>query len=212
MLPIHVALVSETPKVGASELSVVSAAIQAQVTRDFGPMWGVTATVDAFPSMTDVPRGSRPVRVQENIHAADAGYHQDEHNQPFALVKWGNGWSMTASHETLEMLADPTGHRLHPASSPADSTRKVMVGIEVCDPCSETSYLINGVRVSDFVTPLFYITPAVPSGRYSHTGQVTEPLTVIEGGYISFLDPADGRKYQWIWDTGTPRPRLKLIA
>jgi hypothetical protein len=45
---LHIALVSITKEVTLAHLAPVSAAIQKQISRDFGPMWNVEATVDAF--------------------------------------------------------------------------------------------------------------------------------------------------------------------
>ena len=53
----QVALVSQAPSVPHAEVSRVSAALQKQVTRDFGPIWSVTATVDGFADLSDVPLG-----------------------------------------------------------------------------------------------------------------------------------------------------------
>ena len=54
---LHIALVSITKEVTLAQLAPVSAAIQKQVSRDFGPMWNVEATVDAFDKLEDVPVG-----------------------------------------------------------------------------------------------------------------------------------------------------------
>ena len=48
MVPIHIALTTMTDKVTTADLSEVAAALQKQVARDFGPIWNVSATVDAF--------------------------------------------------------------------------------------------------------------------------------------------------------------------
>ena len=44
-------------EVTVADLAPVSAAIQEQVSRDFGPIWNVEATVDAFDKLEDVPVG-----------------------------------------------------------------------------------------------------------------------------------------------------------
>jgi len=55
-----------------------------------------------------------------------AGVHLDRNGQPFALVEYGQGWwSLTASHETLEMLADPWGNRLIAGNSPKPDQGRV---------------------------------------------------------------------------------------
>ena len=87
----------------------VAAALSKQASRDFGPIWKVAATVDAFTSLEDVPADYWPVIVQRDVEDA-AGFHDDENGQPFAVVEYGPGWSVTASHEVVEMLADPFGH------------------------------------------------------------------------------------------------------
>src|SRR6202011_2718213 len=51
----HVAFVSESSQVPFKDLSPVSAAVQKQATRDFGPLWDIAATVDAFEKLEDVP-------------------------------------------------------------------------------------------------------------------------------------------------------------
>jgi len=53
---LHIALVSITKEVTLAHLAPVSAAIQKQISRDFGPMWNVEATVDALDKLEDVPR------------------------------------------------------------------------------------------------------------------------------------------------------------
>src|SRR5438270_10054624 len=70
---VHVALVSETQRISSGQLARVSAALQRQVTRDFGPIWGIRATVDAFGSLDDVPLGYWPVqgRVRYLIEVCD---------------------------------------------------------------------------------------------------------------------------------------------
>jgi len=54
---LHIALVSITKEVALAHLAPVSAAIQKQISRDFGPMWNVEATIDAFDKLEDVPIG-----------------------------------------------------------------------------------------------------------------------------------------------------------
>jgi hypothetical protein len=57
MLTTQVALVPLEPQDDAfnSQLTVVASSLQTQVTRDFGPVWGVSAVVSAFLNLEDVP-------------------------------------------------------------------------------------------------------------------------------------------------------------
>ena len=84
----------------------MAAALQKQVARDFGPLWDVKATVDAFATLDDVPLGYWPILVGEEGQGG-GGVHLDDNNQPYALVDLTSDWTVTASHECLEMLADP---------------------------------------------------------------------------------------------------------
>jgi hypothetical protein len=68
MLPINLALVSEVAGHDPSDVARVTAALQRQITRDFGPIWEVSASVDAFPRLEDVPVGYWPMIVETDIH------------------------------------------------------------------------------------------------------------------------------------------------
>ena len=89
----------------------------------------------AFDSLDDLPLDYWPVIIKDDIgDPTAAGYHEDQHGQPFALVQHGQGWSLTASHEVLEMLADPFGRRLVAGESPVRGQGRVKFLVEVCDP------------------------------------------------------------------------------
>ena len=133
----QIALVSESELIPAGDVSKVAAAIQKQATRDLSPIWEISATVDDFATLEDVPVGYWAVIVRDDIEdASAAGIHEDENGQPFALVTASsdiNVWSITASHEALEMLVDPSGNRLIAADSKLQG-RRVNYLVEVCDP------------------------------------------------------------------------------
>jgi hypothetical protein len=191
MLSRYVALVSDTPKVKLAELSAVAAAVQKQVTRDFGPIWGVQGNVAAFARLEDVPLDYWPVIIKETLERPGAaGYHEDSSGEPTALVLATDDWSITASHETLELLADPWGRHLVAGESPSHSGNRVKFLVEVCDPCSNASYTVNGIAVSDFYTPHFFDPVATSGVRYSYAGSLGEPRHVLKGGYLSWYDPA----------------------
>jgi hypothetical protein len=200
-LTAHVAVVATASGVTTSELTRTSAAVQKQVARDFGPVWGVQATVDAFASLDDVPLGYWPVIVADDIGADAGGFHQDRQGQPYALVKHEAGWQLAVSHETLEMLADPFGNRTVAAPSVKPGQGRVRYLVEVCDPCEATQYgyTVNGVTVSDFYTPHFFDSATNPATRYSFTGAVKAPRTILRGGYMSWTDPASGHLWQQVW-------------
>lgn len=214
MLTRHLALVSETSHIDAAELNIVAAALQKQVTRDFGPIWGVTATVSAFTKLTDVPADYWPVIVQDDIKTAGAaGVHEDKNGQPFALVQFSNDWSLTASHETLEMLGDPFGNRIVAGQSPKKGQGRVNFLVEVADPSEDAAnaYTVNGITVSDFYTPHFFDPVAASGVRYSFGGKIAKPRTILKGGYLSWGVPETNEWFQEIW-FNTAKPTFRSLG
>src|SRR6266540_3798052 len=141
MLTISVALVSEAEGHDPSDVARVTAALQRQAIRDFRKIWKVEATVDSFPTLEDVPVGYWPILVKDDIDVQGAaGIHLDKDGQPFALVTMSDSWSLTASHEMLEMLADPFGNRLVPGRSPKRGQGRVEFLVEVCDPSEADNF------------------------------------------------------------------------
>jgi hypothetical protein len=208
MLNRNLALVADTNKITLSQLTKVAAALQKQATRDFGPLWHIEANVSGFAKLEDVPTDYWPVIVQDDINTPGAGgVHEDKNGQPFALVQFSNQWTLAASHETLEMLGDPFGNRLVAGKSPKDGQGRVNFLVEVCDPCEDQqfAYTVNGVTVSDFLTPNFYDPVVASSVRYSYTGAVKGPRTILSGGYLSWGAPKTNEWFQMTWfDTAKP--------
>jgi hypothetical protein len=205
----HVAIVPDSPSVTLAQVSSVAAAIQKQVTRDFGPLWNINATVDSFENLEAVPVDYWPVIIRDDIQQPGAaGFHTDDHGQPFSLVQADPGWELTASHETLEMLADPFGNRTlagpPPTGSPepVNSLSRVTYLVEVCDPCETQSYEVNGIQLSDFITSHYYDPNGATGVQYSFRGAIKAPHTVLEGGYVSFGNPVDNHWYQIIVQDG----------
>src|SRR5262249_53727033 len=46
----------------------------------------------------------------------------------------------------------------------------------------------NGLTLSDFYTPSYFDPVATPGVRYSYTGAIKEPRSVLRGGYLSWHD------------------------
>ncbi len=206
----YVALVSETPRIPNWQVQMVAAALQIQVSRDFTPIWGIDATLSAFDQLGDVPSGFWPIVIRDDIgFAGAAGIHLDQNKKPFGLVQASNRWSLTASHEVLEMLADPMGNRTLSAQSIKPGQGIVEFLVEVCDPSEDEdfTYQINGVIVSDFYTPDFFLPRESGNVRYSFSGGIEKPRTILRGGYISWLDPATNHWWQQTWFTG-PNPKF----
>jgi hypothetical protein len=116
--------IRQTTALPFGNLANPSAAIQKQVTNDFGPSWNVVATVDDFPSLEMMPPGYWPVVIRDDIEADAVGVHlSDDAERVFALVTYRpEDWMLTLSHEILEMLVDPFGVFFPTGPSPAGET------------------------------------------------------------------------------------------
>jgi hypothetical protein len=197
MLIRQIAVVPDGVDIELKEIVRVTSALQKQVTRDFGPIWEVSATVDGFASLEEVPLGCWPVTIKQDVKNA-AGFHVDKNGQPFAVVEAGDSWSLTASHEVLEMLADPFGNRLMAGRSPNADQNRVNFLVEVCDPSedAEFAYTVNDVLVSDFYTPQYFDPVQNDGVRYSFTNAIKQPRQVLKGGYLSWHDPVSDHWFQ----------------
>lgn len=217
----HVAIVSLTREVASRSILQAAAAVQKQIARDFTPFWGLRATVNAFEDLQSIPSDYRQVIVFSDAgelrgrlesamgeqHAALliddferdrlSGLHLNAFTrEPMALVEASDIWSLTLSHEILEMITDPYGNRLVAAAHPLDVRQRVKYLLEVCDPCQAIWYPVNGVPVSDFYTPRYFDPVDVDRSRFSFTGALERPLQILEGGFLSWIDPTDSGVYQ----------------
>lgn len=213
MLPTYVALVpyEDGSRLEADELLWVAAALQTQVVRDLSPIWEVSAVVSPFLSLEDVPSGYLPIAIVDaELPRDEHGFHLAIGGPPFAVVQYRAGWSLGASHELIEMLCDASGERTMSAPSLRPTQGQVEYFLEVCDPCELSTYVINDVVVSDFVTPQYYSAldhecGCSSLGRdcvcYSFTGRVTGPLTLLAGGYVSW---STGLRDSSVWQAHAP--------
>jgi hypothetical protein len=209
MLPTHVALVrSEEKVVGIDELLHVAATLQLQLARDFEPVWKIPVVLSVFTSLEQVPPGCLPLIVLPSGSLGGTGdhaFHTTEKGTPIALVEKNPGWSRAASHELLEMVCDPQGKRkvigdsladLHPTNVAAGNAAFVPQGqvaylLEICDPCQDQPYSLNGLEVSDFVLPRYYTGGTTECGCYSFAGNVKAPLDLCPGGYVTWYTSFD---------------------
>ena len=191
MLNQHIALVPEAGGVNASELARVSAALQKQLNRDLAAAWGISATIDAFPYLEDVPLGYWPIVVTLCELGDEAGVQIDRSAQPYAQVEMSPDWSVHASRACLDMLVNPFGRRMIAGSSPRPDQGPVEFLVEVCGPCTggDASYVIDDILVSDFCTPAYWGSSVSPGNSYSFAGTIQAAQHVSAGGHLIWHDP-----------------------
>ena len=222
MSVIQVGLTDTTRSIDKGLVQSAAAAINIQVMRDLPQFWNIRATVRYLPDPKSIPVGVWPVFLKSKLPPTEGGVHLDKKNQPYALVAAkadSSEWTIDASHEILEMLVDPSGNRLQPSraieivgNGVEDAAGEFEYVVEVCDPCEadQYAYSIQGINVSDFITPHFY-DPVVADGtRYSFGGNIKRPRELLPGGYISFANP-QSQEIQQILFIGS-KPVLKNLG
>jgi hypothetical protein len=201
MLAARIGLVDLTGLVDTRLMVAAAAAINVQVTRDLPQFWPIKASVAYLADPSLVAPGMWPVTIVHGLAPEEGGCHVGAHNQPFAKVintRGGDEWTLDASHEICEMLIDPFGNTLQPspplgveAETLRDLDGAVEYLVEACEPCASAAagYEIDGVMVSDFISPSYFDKAATAGVRYSFAGSICQPRQVLPGGRLSWIDP-----------------------
>jgi hypothetical protein len=201
----QISVINESTVVTDAEVTPVVSALQQQVTNDFRPIWGIDAELKMVPKGTQPPTGSWWLAILDDSDQAGAlGYHDlTPDGLPIGKVfaasdlKAGTQWSVTASHELLEMLADPNINLTVFVQNA--NTSGTLYAYEVCDACEDDSfgYTINSVLVSDFVYPAWFESfRAQGSTQFDRMNKITNPLQLLAGGYIGVFSVSEGSGWQ----------------
>jgi hypothetical protein len=224
MLTIKIGLIDTTSEVDKDTMAGAAAALNVQVTRDLPQFWNVNAAVSYLPGAHAVPQGVWPVKLVKSLPPGEGGFHMTSHNQPYAKVivtPNSDEWTVDASHEIIEMLVDPAGNRLQTSTSIEIEGGKIKDGtgtfeylVEACDPCEadDCTYTIDGIAVSDFLTPHFYDPTAIAGTRYSFTGAIKYPREILPGGYISWIDPQSNEIQQLLYVDPNAPPSIHSLG
>lgn len=197
------AFVLETTALSDALVRSYVAAQQIQIDRDFEPTWGFGA-VCIFVPREHIPPDAWRIYLRDHAPVAgELGFHDDVGNPTgYAFVVDAISdqvsWTVTLSHEVLELLADPL------------ATKTATIGTErfaweVCDACEDDqfAYPVAGHHLSDFVLPSWFDPSA--TGPYTFRGSVKMPLALAEGGYIGVQSVATG---QWVQRFPLDNPTL----
>ncbi len=209
----NISIVNHTSgEVSDEELQHVVRAINRQIREDFVPNWGMSARLRLEGRSVEDPdemnppdlRGDAIIYLWNQVDVDGAiGYHdKNARGLPYGFVftkvaqSLGEPWSVTLSHEALELIADPETNLLVMGPHPSDD-RDVFHWFEMCDAVQAESYEIDGVAVSNFVLPLYFTgTRDVDEiGARNdflgsvHAGQTLTSFGINPGGYVGFFDP-----------------------
>ena len=181
-------------------------AVNRQVTEDFVPVWGYGRllklhAVDFVPADPDtlspqkVPADSAMYLVDEASLPGALGFHDlNTRDVPvgFVFVLDPNDWTVTLSHEVLELILDPTVNIFVPGPDPRDPNNIVLHTYEACDAVERISYAIDGIAVSDFLTPAYFTIGDAPGTRNDFLGVGVPSFGVTPNSHIAFFNLSTG--------------------
>ena len=184
------------------EVQKVIRAVNRQVTEDFLPIWGSaymlrlhgTGVTPAQPDdlIEEPVRGEAAIYlIDENTLPGALGFHsQNAREIPFGFVfaDASDSWTVTLSHEVLELIIDPTVNIFVPGPDPRNPNNIVLHTYEVCDAVEREEYEIDGVTVSDFVTPTYFSIGDAPGTRNDFLGVDLDSFGLTSGSHLAFYD------------------------
>lgn len=190
---IKVSVVNQCSVLNDEQVKPVVEALQIQVRRDFAPQWGIDADIIFIPKNAAAdPTTWWIILLDESDLDGALGYHElTPQGLPMSKVfvksdlKYGLEWSVTASHELLEMLADPDINLTVFIQRSQSSGH--LYAFEMCDAVEDDhyGYKINDVLVSNFILPS-YFQPSISTDRWDFGGHLKGGVpTMLSGGYLS---------------------------
>lgn len=185
-------------------------AINRQIKEDFESYWSLGATLRLEGTVGVQPdklklsemRGDAILYLSDEADVADAlGYHEANFRGiPYGFVftelckKLKESWTVTLSHEALELIGDAQGNLLVQGPHPSNPHKEVFHWFEMCDAVQSQTYQIDGIEVANFVLPLYFTSEEQEGGRndflgYLSKGKSLRSFGVNPGGYVGYYDP-----------------------
>jgi len=202
-----ISVLLQSDLVTAAEAATMTRAIAKQVKLDAAPIWEKPpAAVIFYSDPKEVPQGAHGISIVDTI--ADVpqgvlGFHtEDQGGKLWGIVAakppldaggkvLTGDWSVSSvlSHEVLEMFVDPNCNLW------ANNENGRAYSYEVCDPVEAPTYDVDGVSVSNFVTPAWFDPLSNPkSAQYDKLGLLKKPFTLLPGGYLVY--ESAGKEHQ----------------
>ncbi len=196
--PIQISLCNFSTVFPDSQLPILANALSLQANRDFFGEWGIGCKLYYTPTGKNPTAGHWVLGLfDDSTQAGALGFHDiDGQGNPLGKVfvkttlADGQKVEVTASHELLEILADPDVNL-----SGQDGTK--FWAYEVCDAVENIEYAVTipagwvgagtSVAVSNFVLPSYW-EGFRTTGPFDFLQKLTAPLTLTPGGYMSYLD------------------------
>jgi len=219
---LKMAIIIESSVVPTTDMEPFVEAMQMQVSQDFFPAYNLDATLRLITDIRVLQPDEWLTIILDNSDQAGAlGYHLVAPNgQPMAKVfaksdqSYGLLWTVTASHEILETLADPYTNLM--CVNPL-ARQPYLIAYEVADPVeadlSGYTVMVGGthkVTLSNFVLPSWFEPQGV--GPYDHQSQLTKPFSIAKGGYVSTMPLNPPYRWQQVFNEDFQDTRHQRIA
>jgi len=179
-----VAVVNNSTNVTDTQIQSWIDAVKIQADRDISKWW--TYSVDFL----QTAKGDKPARsdwycgfFDTSDVANAAGWHdQGPFGEPLIKVFTVNSGepSVTFSHEIVESISDTNANTTVRGFD--DQGKPCMYYRESADPVENNTYQINGIDVSDFITPQWFIENS--KGPWDFLNATNKPYQVLPGGYM----------------------------
>jgi hypothetical protein len=191
-----ISIINQSSVVEKNELVTVVAALQSQISNEFANAWGIDAKLTLYDTIEQADEESWQLIILDFTYQQELfGIHDLTSNglplgKVFAASDIASNlkWSVTASHELLEMLGDPDVNLTATKTNADGST--LLYAYENCDACEADidGYKINGVTVSDFVYPSWFQQFQPQGTTFDYQNKIIQPFQILPGGYAQTSD------------------------
>jgi len=203
-----IAILNQSKLVDDADAQAMTEAVAKQVRYDAAPIWDrAPAAVVFYKTASAVPQGSHGIAIVDTIKNQPKGV-LGFHTEDMGGKLWGvvaakpeldaggkvttGDWSVSSvlSHEVLEMFVDPNCNLW------ANDGKGGVYSFEVCDPVEAPTYAVDGISVSNFVTPAWF-DPLAAKGagaQFDKLGKLPGPFSMLKGGYLVYTSA--GKEHQ----------------
>jgi hypothetical protein len=165
-------------------------ACKTQCDRDVAQYWGGTVAFHILGANELPSKGHWYCGFFNNSDEAGVlGWHDSgPNNEPLIKIftqeaeRFGENPSVTLSHEVIESIGDTDANTT--VKGVDESGRACIYFRENCDPVEALTYDVDGVPMSDFVTPSWFTQNPASTSKFDFLQKCTKPFQILKGGYM----------------------------
>jgi hypothetical protein len=234
-----ISIVNRTRALADRDIQHAIRAINRQFEDDFEPHWhfGARLRLDGHDRPPDTHervalqqlpgRGGDAVIYlldEATVGGAEGMHDLNVNDVPYGFVfldvcrSVNDPWTVTLSHEAIELVGDPLANLLVQGPHPEDHRHLVFHQFELCDAVQDESYEIDGVPVSNFLLPSYFSREHAAGARTDFVGRPARgdalpSFGLTGGGYLCFWDAErEGDKWHPYWRPDDERAAQRFDA